>query len=538
MKQMALINGKLYVKPGVFAQAALCGDGVIRQVGTTADILAAAGDAQVVDCGGRTVIPGLNDSHMHLLGVGVGMYEADITGVRSIDELVERVRAYRQRYPERCAQGIHAVGWNQDLFTGETRIPDRHDLDRVATDIPVVLERICGHVATGNSRVVELLGLTKASPQYTGGTWERDAQGEPSGVFTENGCGMAVGTIPGYSREAVESMFLQAAEYALSRGVTSVQSNDAGTSWASRALLMPLLKELYEQGRCKLRYRYQISFESPAELREFCADEQRFARYETDRLKLGPVKLFKDGSLGGRTALMRQDYLDDAGNRGITVMDRALVDEYCRAADENGMQVVTHVIGDRAVEETLESYETVLHEGKNPLRHGLIHCQITDLPLLQRMVRDQVPAFYQPIFLDYDMHAVVSRCGEALSSTSYAFRTLEKLGGRVSYGTDSPVEDCDPFPNLYSAVTRKDKTGWPEGGFFPAERVSVEQAVDAYTVGSAWAEFQEDTKGRIAPGFLADFAVLDRDIFTCDPMEIRTIRPVMTIVAGEVVFEK
>lgn len=301
---------------------------------------------------------------------------------------------------------------------------------------------------------------------------------------------------------------------------------------------MPLLKEIYGQGRCKLRYRYQISFESPEALREFCADEQRFARYETDRLKLGPVKLFKDGSLGGRTALMRQDYLDDAGNRGITVMDRALVDEYCRAADENGMQVVTHVIGDRAVEETLESYETVLHEGKNPLRHGLIHCQITDLPLLQRMVRDQVPAFYQPIFLDYDMHAVLSRCGEALSSTSYAFRTLEKLGGMVSYGTDSPVEDCDPFPNLYSAVTRKDKTGWPEGGFFPAERVSVEQAVDAYTAGSAWAEFQEDTKGRIAPGFLADFAVLDRDIFTCDPMEIRTIRPVMTIVAGEVVFER
>lgn len=538
MKQLALVNGKLYVKPGVFAQAALCEDGVIRQVGTTADILAAAGDAQVVDCGGRTVIPGLNDSHMHLLGVGVGMYEADITGVRSIDEMVERVRAYRQRYPERCTQGIHAVGWNQDLFTGEKRIPDRHDLDRVATDIPVVLERVCGHVVTGNSRTVELLGLTKDSPQYSGGTWEKDAQGEPAGIFTENGCGMAVGTIPSYSREAVESMFLQAADYALSRGITSVQSNDAGTSWASRELLMPLLKEIYGQGRCKLRYRYQISFESPEALREFCADGQRFARYETDRLKLGPVKLFKDGSLGGRTALMRQDYLDDAGNRGITVMDRALVDAYCRAADENGMQVVTHVIGDRAVEETLESYETVLHEGKNPLRHGLIHCQITDLPLLQRMVRDQVPAFYQPIFLDYDMHAVVSRCGEALSSTSYAFRTLEKLGGMVSYGTDSPVEDCDPFPNLYSAITRKDKTGWPEGGFFPAERVSVEQAVDAYTAGSAWAEFQEDTKGRIAPGFLADFAVLDRDIFTCDPMEIRSIRPVMTIVAGEVVFEK
>ena len=196
MKQLALVNGKLYVKPGVFAQAALCEDGVIRQVGMTADILAAAGNAQVVDCGGRTVIPGLNDSHMHLLGVGVGMYEADITGVRSIDELVERVRAYRQRYPERCAQGIHAVGWNQDLFTGEKRIPDRHDLDRVATDIPVVLERICGHVATGNSRVVELLGLTKASPQYTGGTWEGGGEHVPAGG--------GVCPVPGRHQRAVQ----------------------------------------------------------------------------------------------------------------------------------------------------------------------------------------------------------------------------------------------------------------------------------------------------------------------------------------------
>lgn len=538
MKKTAIINGKLFIKPGVFAQAALWENGVFQLVGSNDQVLAAAPEAEIIDCGGRTVLPGLNDSHMHLLGVGVGMYEADIGDVRSVDELVERVRRYREEHPERCRDGIHAVGWNQDLFIGDKRIPTRQDLDKIATDVPIVLERVCGHVATGNSKTVELLGLTRDSAQFSGGTWEKDENGEPNGVFTENGCTAANRVIPAYSAQAVEAMFLQAAEYALSRGVTSVQSNDAGTSWASRELFLPLLKRIYDEGRCKLRYRHQISFDTPEKLRAFCIDEGRFDRYETDRLKLGPVKLYKDGSLGGRTALMRQDYLDDAGNRGIVVKNRAELDAFCKVADAFGMQVVTHVIGDRAIEETLESYETVLHEGKNPLRHGLIHCQITDRPMLERIRRDEVPAFYQPIFLDYDMHAVLSRCGEALSSTSYAFRTLKELGGQVSYGTDSPVEDCNPFPNLYSAITRKDKNGWPEGGFFPAERVSVEEAVEAYTAGSAWAEFQEDTKGRIAPGFLADLTVLDKDIFTCDPMEIRDILPVMTIVAGEIAYQR
>jgi len=145
---------------------------------------------------------------------------------------------------------------------------------------------------------------------------------------------------------------------------------------------------------------------------------------------------------------------------------------------------------------------------------------------------------YQPIFLDYDMHAVISRCGEELSSTSYAFKTAEDLGIHVSYGTDSPVEDSNPFPNLYSAVTRKDKTGFPEGGFFPQECVDIETAIDAYTIGSAYNEFMEDRKGRIKPGFLADMVILDKDIFTCDPMEIRGILPVMTIVDGQIAWEK
>ena len=213
--------------------------------------------------------------------------------------------------------------------------------------------------------------------------------------------------------------------------------------------------------------------------------------------------------------------------------------ELVRLADENGIQAVTHVIGDKAIEETLKCYEAVLHDGKdkNPLRHGLVHCQITDMPLLERIVRDDVIAMYQPIFLDYDMHAVIPRCGEELSSTSYAFGTMARLGAHVSYGTDSPVEDCDPFANIYAAVTRKDRHGYPEGGFFPNERVDIYTAIDAYTSGSAYAQFMESSKGRLKTGYAADLVMLDKDIFTIDPMEIPSVRPVLTMVGGRIVYE-
>ena len=283
-----------------------------------------------------------------------------------------------------------------------------------------------------------------------------------------------------------------------------------------------------------------MSFGSPEELEAFAASGgfDQPEGCDPNRFTLGSVKLFKDGSLGGRTGTMRHEYLDDPGNYGVESSSDAEMDAFCQVADKYGLQVTTHVIGDKAVEDTVGNYEKVLHDGKNPLRHALIHCQITDRPLLERIVKNDIPVMYQPIFLDYDMHAVISRCGEELSSTSYAFKTVEDLGGSVSYGTDSPVEDCNPFPNIYSAVTRKDKNGWPEGGFFPQECVDVETAIDAYTAGSAFVEFHEADKGRLKPGFFADLVVLDTDIFTCDPMKIRDILPVLTVVNGEVAWRK
>ena len=540
MSRLALKNGKIYVERGVFAQAVLMENGRVTAVGSNEDIDALAGDARVIDCGGRTVIPGLNDSHLHLIQIGTRLSRAEIAGSSSIDDMVQRVKDFMAAHPQACARGLAATGWNQDLFRDEKRMPNRYDLDRISTDIPIVLRRVCGHVATANSRALELLGMSQKPGRVEGGTIEVDENGVPNGIFTEAAAGLPDSVLPQADLKDARRDFLTGAQYALSHGITSVQSNDAGNSSYPRDAVIDMISTLYQENGCPLRYRFQISFDSPEDLQQFI-DAGGYARSlgaDPDMLAFGPVKLFKDGSLGGRTGTMRQGYLDDPGNFGVETTTDGDMDAFCRIADQNGLQVVTHVIGDKAIGDVTGNYERVLRDGQNPLRHALVHCQITDRPMLERIVRDHIPVMYQPIFLDYDMHAVISRCGEALSSTSYAFKTVEELGGWVSYGTDSPVEDCNPFPNIYSAVTRKDKNGWPEGGFFPEECVDVARAVDAYTLGSAYNEFRERDKGRIKPGFLADMVVLDTDIFTCDPMEIRNILPVMTIVGGRIAWEK
>ena len=540
MNRLALKNGKIYVERGVFAQAVLMENGRVTAVGSNEDIDALAGDVRVIDCGGRTVIPGLNDSHLHLIQIGTRLSRAEIAGSSSIDDMVQRVKDFMAAHPQACARGLAATGWNQDLFRDEKRMPNRYDLDRISTDIPIVLRRVCGHVATANSRALELLGMSQKPGRVEGGTIEVDENGVPNGIFTEAAAGLPDSVLPQADLKDARRDFLTGAQYALSHGITSVQSNDAGNSSYPRDAVIDMISTLYQENGCPLRYRFQISFDSPEDLQQFI-DAGGYARSlgaDPDMLAFGPVKLFKDGSLGGRTGTMRQGYLDDPGNFGVETTTDGDMDAFCRIADQNGLQVVTHVIGDKAIGDVTGNYERVLRDGQNPLRHALVHCQITDRPMLERIVRDHIPVMYQPIFLDYDMHAVISRCGEALSSTSYAFKTVEELGGWVSYGTDSPVEDCNPFPNIYSAVTRKDKNGWPEGGFFPEECVDVARAVDAYTLGSAYNEFRERDKGRIKPGFLADMVVLDTDIFTCDPMEIRNILPVMTIVGGRIAWEK
>ena len=540
MRKRIFYNGKIYVEKGTFAEEVFVEDGVIRAVGNVKDVREFSGsDVDEVDLEGKTVIPGLNDSHMHLLMVGMLLSTADIVGVSSIDEMIERVKDFMKQNPDACRNGILSMGWNQDFFAGK-RLPLRADLDRISTDIPIVLRRVCGHVAVVNSKVIEILGWDEQIPEIEGGTVEVDENGKPNGIVTENAGDVVMAVIPKPTYEDNKRAFLKAADYALAHGITSVQSNDVENATLSMDDTFRMIHEIYDEKQTALRYRHQVCFHSVKAFERYIKDgEFKHGIYrDRDRLDLGPLKLFKDGSLGGRTATMRHEYLDDPGNFGVETLTDEEMRGFCKLADEAGIQVVTHVIGDKAIEDVIGNYEEVIGAGENVHRNALVHCQITDRPMLERIAKSDILVMYQPIFLDYDMHAVIRRCGEELTSTSYAFKTLADMGVHISYGTDSPVENCNPFPNIYSAVTRKDKNGWPENGFYGAECVPVEMAIDAYTLGSAYNEFKEKRKGRIKAGYLADMVVLDRDIFTCDPMEIRKILPIMTIVDGEIVYKK
>lgn len=543
-----LFNGKVYVEKGVYAQAVLMEDGLIKAVGTDEEVLAQAGDCEKIDCEGRTVIPGINDSHMHLLSFGRTLQKAKIDDVRSIDEMIERCKAFIVEHPDRVVNGMHALGWNQDTFTeGEKRMPDRHDLDKISTDIPVIMERVCGHLLSTNTKAIEMLGFDKEIPDIPGGEVRVEEDGFPSGVFTENAIFVANALIPTPDKEERQAALLEGMKYAAAHGITSIQANDVGYPECKGEGAFETYSELYERGEALVRFRHQKLFDSPEEFEEYLTSgegtkdsypESAIGYGKDPWLTQGPLKLYKDGSLGARTAMMKDGYVGDPDNHGVSCITPEEMDRYCEIAVKHGVQVITHTIGDLAMKETLDSYEKAFIDGENKLRHSLIHCQVTDEELIDRIVEDDILIQAQPIFMGSDMDVMREIFPDELTETCLAFGTMLRRGVHLSYGTDCPVEDCNPFWNLHQAINRRDINNKPEGGFYPKECVDVETAIDAYTYESAYCEFMEDVKGRIKPGYYADLTVLDTDIFTCDPLTIKDILPVMTIVGGKTVYER
>lgn len=533
---MILYNGKIYLGRGRFAEAVLVRGETIEAVGGSDEIrLAAGAGARAIDCGGRTVLSGFNDSHMHLMFRSISANECDITGASGIDDLISRCRAFIASDPERSRRGIHAVGWNQDLFTsGEKRMPEKRDLDAISTDIPIVLERVCGHVATANTAAIRALGLDR-DPAFR-------AECE-SGLFAENNVSLINKAVPAPSPEEIKQWIKDSMDYAVSRGITSVQCNETFGVPSKDAVTMRIYRELYADGEAKIRLHHQVSFKDIEGLRASLEDGEFAHRdefYRGDMLTLGPMKIFRDGSLGARTAIMKDHgYLDDPSAKGVEWSTKEDFEAMCRLAADHGIQIVTHCIGDGGIQDVIDVYEKLERvPGQNPLRNCLIHCQITDKKMLEQIRHLGILTAVQPVFLDYDLHILDDRVGHELGQTSYAFGTMKRSGIHVSFGTDCPVEECDPLPNIYYAVNRCDKNGLPHGGYAPSEKLDVCDAVDCYTEESAYMQFMEDRKGRIKPGHLADMVVLDTDIFTCDPIEIKDIGADMTIVGGEVVYER
>lgn len=528
-----LIKGKIYIEKNNFQEAILIEDGIIKEIGSNKQILKNHYD-EVVDLKGKTVLPGFNDSHLHLVSIGDVMNLCDLTEAESIADIISLGKEFLENNKDITV--LYGRGWNQDYFIkGESRLINRFDLDKISKDIPIVFSRVCCHVAVGNTKALEILAIDE-NISVSGGTIELDSDGKPNGIFNENAVGLIQSIIPKKTDYDIEEDFLKAQDYALSLGITSVQSSDVTSK--NYQNMFSILHNLYNDNRLKLRYSHQFNFQDINDLKIYLQTEDKTGKYDEQFLSKGVLKLFKDGSLGARTALMLEDYKDDPGNKGVSALSDEGLQELCDLASANNITIITHAIGDGAVESVINAYERTMKNKKNPLRHGIVHCQITNKDHLERIKALKIPIMFQPIFLEYDRHIVESRISKELAGTSYAFNTLYKSGVPISLGTDAPIEDCNPFPNIYCAVTRLGLDGKPEGGFYPKERMKLTDAIDAYTFGSAYNEFKEAYKGRLKEGYLADLIILDRDIFTIDEKEIKDIKVDKTMVHGKFVYEK
>ena len=526
-------NGHFYTGPGYAASVLWAQGGRIRALGGPELLAAAPPELPRTDLGGGWALPGFNDSHLHLLDVGRGLASVDLFGASGPADIAARCAAFVCAHAVPPGQAVYGNGWNQDLFAGPHALPTRADLDAAVPDHPLLLDRVCGHIMLCNTAALRAAGITSQTPDPPGGGIDRGPGGEPNGLLRDNAVALVRPLLPAETPAACAGRWRAALAHAAAHGLTSVQTCDVRSrDWTT---VLAALEELDAQDALPLRLTLQCAMDTPEDLQALWDAGYRPGAHGK-RWKIGPLKLFLDGSLGARTAWLRGGYADAPGAHGLCCLPMAEALALARKADAAGMQVVAHAIGDGAMEEMLDIIETLNapRGGANPLRHGVVHCQVTAPGQWDRLAALGAGALVQPIFLDYDHTIVTARCGAALAGTSYAFGDAVRRGLPVSYGTDAPVESLDPLRNLYAAVTRRPLSGGAP--WQPQQAVTRAQALFCYTQGSAWQEFAEAEKGRLAPGFLADFTVLDRDYFTVPEADIPRLRVQATVTGGQVVY--
>jgi predicted amidohydrolase YtcJ len=515
-----LYNGKIYQGEGNFCQALLIKNDTIIGCGSNDEVELLSLDYSKVeknDLKGKCVVAGFNDSHMHLLKYARELKRVQLQECKSRKEVIEFCRKYIIDNPELVKEGLRGRGWNQDNFD-DRKLLTKEDLDLISKEIPVVLVRVCGHMCCCNSKALELLKIESKD-----------------GILTENDVSIT-NKLLNDDIQHLKQLFIEINKKALSQGVTSVQSQDID-DLNKELEIISLLEEVYKSGENLCRYHLQVGFDSVASLKEALERDLYKFNICDDRLTFGPIKLFKDGSLGAKTALVYDGYIDDKDNKGLEVVTHQEMREFFKVAEENGLQVIVHAIGDKAIDQTCQALILQMEKG-NKFRHTVNHCQITSYEILKKIADNKILIAYQPIFLQYDLHMAKNRVVEELLKSSYAFKTALDYGIKISFGTDCPVERLNPFSNIHCAVNRQDLKYQPADGYYPKESLTVQQSIDNYTIGSSYQQFMENSKGKLQVGYLADYIVLDRDIFTCDKKDIKNIEVLETVIGGKTVYDK
>jgi predicted amidohydrolase YtcJ len=510
--------------PTQAATAMAVAKGKIILMGSNQQIESLKGpNTQVVNLLGHFVMPGFNDAHTHLASGGFEKLNVDLVGTKSLDDMKQRISARAKTATP--GEWITGRGWDHTKWT-EQKTPTRQDIDSVTGDHPAIFNRVDGHIAIANSAALKAAGITAQSPDPHGGKIDRDEKGEPTGILRETAMGAVFDKIPAPTpaqrRRAAELALADAAQW----GITSAQDNSDWEDFLT-------YEQLEKEGKLTLRISEWLPFDAPlAEL-----ESRRTHHPAADSmLHTTMLKGFMDGSLGSRTAAMLAPFADDPKNEGIPRYEQDALDQKSAERAKAGFQLGFHAIGDRGARMALDAFAVAEQQSsKRDFRFRIEHAQVVAPEDYKKFKNLDVIASVQPNHLLTDMNWAEPHIGPERAKYSYAWREFLNNGVHLAFGTDYPVEPITPFRGVYCAVTRQNEAG--NKSYFPEQKLTIDEAIAAYTTGSAYAEFAEKEKGTLSPGMLADFIVLDRDITKVAPAEILKTRVLRTVVGGKTVYE-
>ncbi len=538
---LIITNGKIYTVDvsNSVVEAVAVKDGVIIAVGAAADINTYQGEAtRIVDLGGRPAYPGFVEGHAHIMGVGQNILNIDLRETKSYQELVDAVAAKAAETPE--GEWIVGRGWHQDKWTeGPENLikgfPTHDLLSEAVPNHPVWLKHASGHAGLANEKAMEEADVNKDTPNPDGGEIFKGLGGQPTGIFNETAQGNIVRVIPDESKSRREQVLRLAMAHCHEHGITSF--HQAGSPTAD----IELYKEFKARGELKVRLHAMLSGR----------DEELLATYfaagpvidEKDQLlNIRSVKLYSDGALGSRGAWLLEEYSDAPGQFGHNVTPMEVIEDVTMRATAAGFQVCTHAIGDRGNREVLDIYEKAFKtypDLTQDHRFRIEHAQHLNQEDIGRFAELGVVPAMQAIHMSSDRPWAIFRLGkDRIEEGAYVWQKLLESGIPIVNGTDAPVEPISPFASFYASVTRKTLTGTPDGGYEADQRMTREQALRSYTVDAAYGAFQENVIGSLEVGKLADMVVLDRDIMIIDEPEILQAQAMVTILGGEIVFER
>lgn len=545
---LVLFNGKVFTADGrgtVAEAIAVDGERIVA-VGTTMEIRKDYQAEREIDLRGKLVTPGFNDAHLHFAGGGLSLLRVVLNDSRSLEEAQQRIAAKIRELP--AGSWVLGRGWDHTLWGGQW--PTRADLDKVAPNNPVFVQRVDGHVSWANSLALKKAGITRETKAPEGGEILHDAQGEPTGILKETAGELVSKVVPettiAEGMRAIERALEEARRY----GITSIQDNSGYDVTKG-------YRELLRQGKLTVRVAEWQDFEDSVE--KLKSQRAEFASFKDDplRLRLTALKGYVDGTLGSRTAAMLAPFADDPHNSGIP---RRSSEELTRMIVERhkaGFQIALHAIGDKANRMALDGFESAIRdsarmtaEGSSgsgyenaekvvpqAIRHRIEHAQVVAPSDFTRFSRLNVLASMQPSHAISDKRWAQDRLGEYRVQGAYAWHKMQAFGVHVPFGTDWPVEPINPYLGLYAAVTRQSTEGEPTGGWWPQERLSIADAIRCYTAEGAYATFEEKDKGQLVAGMLADMVIHSRDLLTIKPEEILRTESLMTILGGKIVYE-